>query len=75
MAGLSSTEHTELVARLDEIGTLRREFKRLRARAAELAEQTIPGAVEAGMSITEISARTDLARTAIYTLLERRSHE
>lgn len=70
---MSSTEHADLVARLDEIGKLRREFKQLRARAAELAGDIIPAAVDAGMPITEISDRTDLARTAIYTLLEKRS--
>lgn len=59
------------MSRLGEIGTKRREFKRLRSEAADLAETCIPAAVAAGIPITEISAKTDLARTAIYTLLEK----
>src|SRR4051794_17600764 len=58
------------MVRLDQIGHLRSEFKRLRGKTTDLAEDAIPKAVRAGVSVDEIAARTGLSRNAISKLID-----
>lgn len=68
MVKVSSTRHIKIQADLDRIGELRRESKRLRTEAAELAEKTIPAAIQAKLSVTEIARRAGYTRKAIYDI-------
>lgn len=68
MPELSSTEHTELLARLDDIGTKRAEHLRLRTEAAELARQWLPQAIAAGVPVAEIARRAHMTRASVYAI-------
>lgn len=59
-------------AKLAEIRAKREAFLALRAEAAELAYEWVPKAVDAGMPLTEIAARSGLSRQGVYNVLKQK---